>query len=783
MKGKILLLGIGNAPVRYRAIPVIYENFLKVCRGLFEIITFGYNAGVDIHIHPGDKFEKVIEALPDNWVPDLCILPIIDYNLLPRGIESAPFRTVAITSPGDWDFDVIYTKRIVESVDMVIGEGDYDKVGLESIGANAVELFYPNTIMREFFDPNPKKIKDREYDIFYTATWFEDESHSERSNWLLRLISLATKYKILITHHLNFNVYIKMLRNSKLAFSTVRTGVFSGRVLDAAAQGTIPVVTGREITKHFVPGEEIINVNENNFAVLIDQFLKDEETLQKMSDNVYKKAMKKFESKKRFFWLIRFAQEKLDSKKFVRKKGGFSVQEKHIRRGEVYYYAYFRSIRTSDIFVDHRPEKYARLCIEEFEKAVNIKRSARSLTNLAVAKIAFGFCCNGDGMVTEEIKEGIRILKDVISSYPSYIIAYYHLGLVYLRTRSYAEAKDIFSQTLNLFEDKENEIDIWCLQNRDTEYFNKIIWVPLNRELLLYHNKGEKRKAMENIRNLYRSAILYYLSLLEEDIFKKLEFLAQSYILHPNSGLISHELAKVLSLLGYREEGIRMYEHTISLLPLDIDKRIEYIKLLYFYGMDKKVTDEIKSLSYMIKMIPLLRTKKVDLEKMIGMFLRLNIEIDSLKDLNEDLPFYLLKERLDELPLKGLDDRINLLKYWRGRIKRLNLPREYNSYEIVHEWIDTLYGYLNKSPKDLRLVIRIIELWNEMGQIDKILEILEDYIAINLKEGCKGDDLLSVLRDIYDYLEKEVKVEKKIMIERFDKIKRIIAQVHVKGQI
>jgi tetratricopeptide (TPR) repeat protein len=624
---KILLLGLGNAPVRYCAISVMYDNFLKRHMGKYEIITFGYNSGVDIQIDPGDEFERVIEALPTGWVPDLCILPWIDQSLLPRGIEHAPFTTVATLAPGDWDFDVIYAKAITKSVDITVGGSDYDKIGLTLIGANQVELFYPGAIMKEFFDPNPKKIKDRKYDIFYSVNWFNDESHPERSNWLLKLASLATKHKVLITSRISsYSEYMKILSNSKLAFSTVRTGAFSPRVLDAAVHGAVPVVTGEEVKKYFVHGEEIINVNEDNFSELIGQFLEDERALQQMSDNVYKKALE-FESRKRFFQFVKFAKKAFKPKKFARKINSLSDHEKHIRKGEIYYYAFFGNIWNGYYITNNSPDRYAHLCIEEFKKAVNIKRTPRSLTNLAVAKIAFSLWYKKE-IITKEIKESIGILKDVISLHPMYTMAYYHLGLVHWRTKNFAEAKNVFNQALNLFGNKEGHVDPWCLQNRDMELFNSIIRTPLNRELILLH-RGEEKKAMENIRNLYRSAVFYYLSLIEEDIFKKLEFLAQSYILHPNSGLISHELAKTLSLLGFREEGIMMYEHTISLLPLDVDKRIEYIKLLYYHKMDKKLVDEIKSLSSVIKITSLLKKKEVDLNIVMNSFARL--DANSLK--------------------------------------------------------------------------------------------------------------------------------------------------------
>ena len=40
-----------------------------------------------------------------------------------------------------------------------------------------------------------------------------------------------------------------------------------------------------------------------------------------------------------------------------------------------------------------------------------------------------------------------------------------------------------------------------------------------------------------------------------------------------------------------------------------------------------------------------------------------------------------------------------------------------------------LYDYLRKDPKNLKVISRIVEIWRELGQTDKMFTIVEDYIS------------------------------------------------------
>ncbi|RJQ55223.1 MAG: ADP-glyceromanno-heptose 6-epimerase [Nitrospiraceae bacterium] len=119
-------------------------------------------------------------------------------------------------------------------------------------------------------------MEDREIDIFYTASWLNNLSRPERSQWAAKLARLSRKHNVLIeTWTSSYEEYLSLLKNSKLAFSHVRQGVFSNRVFEAASQGTVPVVTGRDVTRYFEDGKEIIRVTDEDFIDKVERGLFD----------------------------------------------------------------------------------------------------------------------------------------------------------------------------------------------------------------------------------------------------------------------------------------------------------------------------------------------------------------------------------------------------------------------------------------------------------------------------------------------------------------------------
>lgn len=717
---KILVLGLGNAPPRFHFASTHCENYLEKHMEGHEIITFGYNEGVDIQISPEDDFTVVIEKLPHNWIPDCCILWEVDWNLLPRGIENSPFPTVAI--PFDWDYDIPLSKACIELTDFTIASGDFEQKALLALTTeDKIKKYYAGGIMEKYFAENPKRIKDRKHDIFYTMGVSHME-HLDRVKWILRLTNFSDKYKIKIgIHQSDYDGYINVLRDSKLVLSHHRFGSMSGRILDAGAQGTVTIETGTEAAKHFIPNKEFIPVNEENFGEQIDKYLDNEPLLQELSDNIYSKVTKEFESKKRFIQLLDFLQNLFKSRKSTKKASTPVDEKKHTSRGEIYFYSFFR---TTNYFIRKDSGKLLDLSIDEFKKAASIDPSPITMTNLAIAMMVYGFSSRRKEKLQDIIQKVIAILEQVISSHPSYAMAYFNLGLLHMRMNNYRKALDVFSAALKLFKDKKSHIDPWCLHNRDLDIFNNLLRNSLNSYLLLLC-KGSEDSVCEKIRNLYTAVTLSLIALIEEEngnIDKVLEAILEAQKLYPESGLIAVNAARKLCLLGHYEESIKMYENTISLLPMHVDHRMEYIMLLYACRMDLKANAAIEEAIKITKSVSMLKDKTATLNKL-----------------------------------------------------RDDCARPYHSYnyckeKLLNGSIKSLYGYLEKNPKNLTILTRITEIWRELGRLDKILDILENYM-LNDTSMLMDDKVRSQIKDIYEKYQLASEQQNKILLEKLNNFK------------
>jgi len=720
---KILVLGFGNASGRYKPPSTHCENYISRNMEGHEIMTFGYNDGVDIVINPEDEFERVVEQLPEGWNPDLCLLWLLEWNLLPRGIERAPFPTAACIF--DWDYDVPYAKTCMESVDLTIVTGETDKRAVEKVGANNVEVYYFAGAMKEFINPQPKKIKERKYDILY-STWIDDSSQPERSRWISKFCSLSDKYKVHIEGHLSYAEYLALLNDSKLVFSYNRHGSMAVRVTDAGTQGTVVLDSGEGTSRHFIPDEEYISISENNFEAQIDRYLSDEESLQKMSDKFHLKVTEQYEASHRFVELLELAHEKLKGKNPNRAFNKLKDSDQCTRRGELYYYSYFAG--APGVFFLNMDSKLLELAIKEFQRAVDIEPSPRNMTNIAIAKAAYGFSVQKNKIMDSVGNEVISTLENVISENPSYVLAYFNLGMFYFRLGDLNNAMDLFRKAKDKLEYSSSDIDPWCLHNRDYGMFNQMLRRQINKNTVM-SCVGNGRDGLKKIRDLYHAITFYYIALIEDEngyVYRSLEILSEAYNLYPDSGPIIKMLASLLSLLGFKDESLAMYKKSTRLFPSDMQMRIEYILLLYLYDDDMEVVKELRDTLKTTKTVVHVRDSSNELKEILEDFSRFKI----------------------------------------GPYQRYDSTLEARFFN----WLDILFSYLRKDPKNFDLVTRIAGIFNEMGRSDKIFELINDYLSCPSEMNCSENDNYSYLIDVCTYLKEKTETDDNVYEQKLKEL-------------
>ncbi|MDN3513520.1 MAG: glycosyltransferase [Candidatus Brocadia sp.] len=726
---KILLMVFGDVPVRFKIKSAFFENIVTPNMSGHQLITFGYNKGADIQIKPNEGIEKVLENLPKGWTPDVCIMWQIERYLLPRGIENVPFYTVVCM--GDWDYDIQLTKNIIEMTDLVIALSDPEKEGLRAIGANNIDTFYFLGIMREYFNPNPKIIRDRTYDILYTSNALEDIIHLERTNWISRLAALADRYAVCVPEPcLNYENYLRLLSDSKVVLSYHRFGSMSSRALEAGVQGTVVLEPGIEINKYFTPNEDFIPITDNNYIEQIDQYLQNEDTLQRMSSRFYQKTTQTFESRKRFLSFLDFLESKIKKTKFTRGYNSLNEYEKCMRRGELYYYAFFRT--NKEKVITHLSEELLTQSFDEFRKSIGIFPNPRAMTALAIVKASALFSLSPEKAQIDNGQEIISLLKTVIASYPAYILAYIHLGCIYYRLSNDSEALSMFYRALELLENYEGVIDVFCLHNRDFDLFNSLIRSSVNVHLASLLS-GKAPQSADNVKILYQAMTLYLISLIEKknnNIYKELEACMKSHKLFPQSGTIACNAAFLLAVVGMKDASLMMYKKAISLLPLRVKLRIEYANLLYLYKMDNELMNELKVIFHITKVITTLNTRIGYLNKTIAGYSRLKSD--------KRYPFDESKE------------------------------------VMINTWLEMLFASLRKNPTDWNIVKRIIELWNELGRTDKAAEILEEYSCNTLVGNDAADNILSDINNVNREINRKIIAEEKWSSEKLISLENLL---------
>lgn len=727
---KILILGFGKAPGRYNPPSTHCENFISPGMGGHDIITFGYNEGVDIVLDPGDEIEVLLGKLPTGWMPDFCLMWLLEWNLIPRGIERAPFPTVAWIP--DWDYNLPFLRTCGDAVDLILSHGEPDSEEVRAIiGSDKAMAFHAVGVIKEYFAARPKRIRDRKYDIVYT-TWIDDSVQPGRSVWINNLCSLSGKYNVHIDRNLGYSEYIKLLNDAKLVLSYSRHSSIAVRVADACAQGAVVLDPGREIKKYFIPNEEYIPVTEKDFAEQIDRYLNDEKTLQEMSDRAYSKAVREFDAQKRFLDLFDFIACSLTCRSGIRKYREFSESEKAIRRGENYYYANYTG--GPGVFFINMDSRLLELSIEEFDKAYSAEPGPRPLLNLVITKASL---FRKKRVLKERAGELFTILENIIETYPSYAMAYYYLGLIHFHEKNYQKALTVFTRALEIFRNEDSIVDPWCLNLREDELFSTFMKRNINESLILLR-KGKEAEAVAGIRRLYQAALLNYIASIEESeghIYAALEHLIESLQLCTGTGQTMSSAGALLAALGYKEESIGMLTNAVAVSPLNIYYRINLIKHLYIFGRYREVVKEIGDTLKIVKTVTFLKDKSV----------LLNETINALTGLNKEAPH------------------------------SHDMCRE----AMLNGYAEIIFGYLKKDPGNINLVMNTANMWSEIGRSDRIFQLVEDFMKHHFNPS--DADVKAVLSQLYEELRKLSEDECRLYSQRLGNLRTGIEGLRIEN--
>lgn len=681
---RVLLLAKGNVPTRFNLVAVNCENYAVPQIGPHEVRTFGYNHGVDYPISPVGDFAEVLAQLPADWQPDVCILWEIDWNLVPRGIENAPFPVVAII--WDWDYDMACARSIVEIADFSLVLAKFEHDAVAALGANRVSRHYYIGVMREYFAERPKPIAGRPIDVLYT-TAINDAERYQRSLLVEQLSTLADHYNVRVEAlRPDYRDYCRLLASAKLALTHHRHGSMSGRLLEAAAQGTVALETGVEVAEHFSEGKEYLAVSIDDIAQQVASFLAEPQRLEAISQAAYEKVTAQFEARQRWLQMLDHIAALLPATR-PRSYLALAPAEQARRRGELYYYAFFRSPGN---IIDGRARMLEQAVLE-FERACQCEPSARAHDCLAVARAAHGLIVDSERFIAERGQSAIASLAAALAIDASYLPAIYHAGVIQLRCNDLDNAFASFSQVYQLLQNPALSIDPWTL------YFNKatgawsgedvLLQQAINRALLL-EGQGDKQSAAAVLHAGYLAMTLDYLSMIcqeRADLISASQLAALAATTAPESGRLLARAADLARLLGDRQTARAFHQQALQRLPLEIEEHKRYLAAQLVDGLP--IDRELRHLRRLYQTVGPLRQQ--------------------------------LAETINELEIyRALTSGAQALRY--------PLLDELQGQQNL----ERLYQALNAAPGSVALVEAVINGWLAIEQPDQALAVLERYAEL-----------------------------------------------------
>jgi hypothetical protein len=95
----------------------------------------------------------------------------------------------------------------------------------------------------------------------------------------------------------------------------------------------------------------------------------------------------------------------------------------------------------------------------------------------------------------------------------------------------------------------------------------------------------------------------------------------------------------------------------------------------------------------------------------------------------------------------------------------------------LNGFVETLYTHLKKNPNDKKLIGRIIEVFGELGRVDKMLSFSEDFAASHIDSGQLDREIVPFINDAYNNFKILSDREKDSVVGRVEKLRSAIGNI------
>ncbi len=237
-----------------------------------EVLSVGFHANDDVPLESGEPLARLRARLPKGWVPSFYHCYQVESNLMPVGLESAPFPILGYVSDYDTRIQTSFFRAQVCDAMVVTGGVDHHELR-RGIGLPCVVFPKAVGIWADAFaraDASRKNV-----DVFCSGTTMSFYQQ-DKGRLMYRLMQLADRHRVRIRKgYLSPEQYIADTARSRIVFSFVRRQpVWSSRATDALAGGAVVLYQeGGGLDLFFSEEEGAVPYREDNLEQVVERVL------------------------------------------------------------------------------------------------------------------------------------------------------------------------------------------------------------------------------------------------------------------------------------------------------------------------------------------------------------------------------------------------------------------------------------------------------------------------------------------------------------------------------
>lgn len=238
----------------------------------FDVRSIGYQESDDIHLEPYEDLAQVLKRLPSGWAPRFFHCYQVDSNLMPIGLEQAPFPVIGYVS--DYDTRVHTCFYRAKACDTIVVAGGVDHFELSN-GFGLPSVVFPKVVGIDVDAFERTEYRRKDCDVFSSGTAMTFYQN-DKATLVYRLTQLGDRYRVRI--HQGFmesSCYVEQVARAKAVFSFVRRQpVWSSRALEALAGGAVALYQeGGGLELFLSEDEGAVPYREDNLEAVVSRVI------------------------------------------------------------------------------------------------------------------------------------------------------------------------------------------------------------------------------------------------------------------------------------------------------------------------------------------------------------------------------------------------------------------------------------------------------------------------------------------------------------------------------